>query len=116
MRPSPIVFALLVSAAAVIACSEKGGASKFSEPSAPAKPAPTTSAPDTQSSTVPPVSPSTGNTSNTGQTARDSSAGNPSGNLEKSAESSAMPQAGHGNNHSSPSMESGKASDDAGKK
>jgi hypothetical protein len=62
------------------------------------------------------VSPSTGNTSDTGQTARDSGAGNPSGNLQKNEESSAMPQAGHGNNHSSSSLESGKASDDAGKK
>ena len=39
-------------------------------------------------------------------TARDSPATDPKGTLTKEEEAKAMPMAGHGNNHSSPSLES----------
>ena len=40
-------------------------------------------------------------------TATDSAATNPMGTLTKEAESKSMPMAGQGNNHSSPSLETG---------
>lgn len=55
---------------------------------------------------VPPASESTG-VGNAAPTATDSLATNPMGTLSQDEASKSMPLAGHGNNHSSPSLEGG---------
>ena len=80
-------------------------------------PAPTASAPVTSAATTPPAPPATSAPAvptpppaapvagDGATTAKDSAAMDPKGTLSKDEETKSMPMAGHGNNHSSPSLE-----------
>jgi hypothetical protein len=88
--------------AALTACSEPTAptasvpsSSTAAAPSPPAVEAPAVPTP-------PPAAPTAGDAAGA---AKDSAATDPKGTLNKEEESKSMPMAGHGNNHSSPSLE-----------
>ena len=82
------------------------GCGESKSPTTPTTPVAT--APTPPATTPPPVvpPPPAQPTADDGSgTAKDTAATDPKGTLTKSEESKAMPEAGHGNNHSSPSLE-----------
>ena len=96
----------LACVAALAACSDAPAptasapvTSAATAPAAPPAP-PATSAPAVP--TPPPAAPVAGDGA---ATAKDSAATDPKGTLSKDEETKSMPMAGHGNNHSSPSLE-----------
>lgn len=80
------------------ACSDRDSPTRVAAPSAMPSPPATTPTP----TTIPPP-PATG--VDAGTTAKDSASTDPAGTLSKDEEAKSMPMAGHGNNHSSPSLE-----------
>lgn len=83
---------------ALASCSDQDSPTRVAAPSALPSPPATTPPP----ATIPPPS-TTGVDS--GTTAKDSPSTHPAGTLSKDEEAKSMPMAGHGNNHSSPSLE-----------
>jgi hypothetical protein len=74
-------------------------------PSAPMVTSPEAGKATAVAATIPPPAPNAPDNSAT-PTAVDSAALDPKGTLDKDEESKSMPMAGHGNNHSSPALES----------
>jgi hypothetical protein len=124
MQPAPILAAI-VCALALAACNqppppptdktamtrpEPAMTSPISSPALPgpaasdATPAPNDTPAPAGSDTAS-QQPTGGDTTKAGSTAIDSPATNPMGTLTKENEQNAMPLAGHGNNHSSPSLD-----------
>ena len=99
------VFALGAALLALSACSDQDSPTRVAAPAeVPAPPATTP-----QPTPTPPL-PSTAGV-DTGKTAKDSTATDPKGTLTNDEEAKSMPMAGHGNNHSSPSLEPAKRPD-----
>jgi hypothetical protein len=94
----------LAGVALMVGCGE----SKSPESKSSATPSPVATAPAPPATTPPPVvppPPSQSGTDDASGTSKDSAATDPK-TLTKTEESKAMPEAGHGNNHSSPALES----------
>lgn len=101
---------LLTSTAAAFAClALLAGCGEPSTPSASTSPPASTAAapspPATSAPAVPIPPPPPPTAADAAATAKDSAATDPKGTLGKEEESKSMPMAGHGNNHSSPSLE-----------
>ena len=95
-------FALGAALLALSACSDRDSPTHAAAPAAVPAPPATTPPP----TSVPPP-PSTAGV-DTATTAKDSRATDPKGTLTNDEEAKSMPMAGHGNNHSSPSLEPAK--------
>jgi type IV pilus biogenesis protein CpaD/CtpE len=96
MMTTKMILALAM-AAGLAACSMEDPPAPVATPATPHTDAP-------RVDNAPPPMPAPQATTS-GPTAQDSKATNPTGALDKREEQNAMPMAGHGNNHSSPSLE-----------
>ena len=104
IRFAPIGVALV---AILTAC---GDGNTSSAPPATARPAPTSGSPSapTVDPSLPPIPSASALTTDAGARGIDSAATKPMDSMSKKEESEAMPKAGQGNSHSSPSLEPAK--------